>query len=121
MIVKYRRLYPYAPYLNEEIGYERSIPDDATEDQMIEAVVKLKEVADKAHRKINPDIQPALTDFNTGQSTASDILNPHEGIRLQKLIEESKTPDELDKLYDDAVKYGLSPTWDTKLRSLKQQ
>ena len=58
MIVKYRRLYPYAPYLNEEIGYERSIPDDSTEEEMIEATSRLKEVADKCHEKFCPHQVP---------------------------------------------------------------
>lgn len=64
MIVKYRRLYPYAPYLNEEIGFEVSIPDDG---DPIAEVETLKELCDKAHKKLNPESLPTQTDYNTGQ------------------------------------------------------
>lgn len=70
---------------------------------------------------MNPDIQ-TLTDFNTGKpATASDILDPHEALRLQKLINEATTEEELEKYYPDAEKYGLTPQWDKKLKEIKNQ
>lgn len=65
MIAKYRRLYPYAPYLNEEIGFERSIPDDSTDEEMIDAVIKLKAISDKAHEKINPHLSTPSAEYSS--------------------------------------------------------
>lgn len=67
MIVKYRRLYNIGPYLNEEIGFETNSPDGLSHDAYIMQVEALKELADKAHKKINPELAPSLHDYNTGQ------------------------------------------------------
>ncbi len=114
MIVKYRRLYPYAPYLNEEIGFEITIPDDG---DPIAEVETLKSLCDEAHKKLNPNFAP-LTDFNTGQPEAP--IDPHAVLRLQQLINGATTPEELETYYPDAEKYGLTGTWDKKLKSLKE-
>lgn len=54
MIVKYRRLYSTGPYLNEEIGFEISIPDHG---DPIAEVQTLKELCDKAHEQLNPGLE----------------------------------------------------------------
>ena len=93
MIVKYRRLYPYAPYLNEEIGFERSIPDESTDEEMIEAAIKLKEVSDKAHLRMNPDLSPH--EYGTGLVETAKEEEIVVG-DLSKLITTSKSKKELE-------------------------
>lgn len=70
MIVKYSKKFPYAPYLNEDIGFDKSIPDNATEEEMIQAVIDLNRISTAAFNKMNPQLQvisgQSQTDFNTG-------------------------------------------------------
>lgn len=118
--ITFQQTFPTGEYQNQKLGIEIMVQED--DSNYTDVFIEAKRIVELAFHQMNPQLQPALTDFHTGQqSTASDILNPHEGLRLQKLIDECKTPDELDKLYDDAVRYGLSPTWDKKLRSLQNQ
>lgn len=115
MIVKYRRLYPYAPYLNEEIGYEKSIPDDSTDEQMIEAAIKLKEIADKAHQRINPEPLPTQTDYHSGPTPEiqvekieiGDLPTQIQSCKELKVLDSYKLlvrgKPELEKLYFDKL------------------
>jgi hypothetical protein len=59
VIAKYSKKFPYAPYLNEDIGYDISIPDNASDEEMIEAIVRLNRVATAAYYRLNPHIKPA--------------------------------------------------------------
>lgn len=59
MIAKYSKKFPYAPYLNEDIGYDISIPDNASDEEMIEAIVRLNRVATAAYYRLNPQIKNA--------------------------------------------------------------
>lgn len=59
-----------------------------------------------------------LTDFNTGQPEAID---PHAALRLQQLINGATTTEELETYYPDAEKYGLTGTWDKRLKELKSK
>lgn len=117
MIVKYRRLYPYAPYLNEEIGYERSIPDDSTDEQMIEAAIKLKEIADKAHQRINPEPLPTQTDYNSGPPSVINL----EKERVEILIDNAKSLNDIYEYAKKAEEHGLQDHYVQKLQSLQNK
>ena len=59
MILKYRRLYPIGPYLNEEIGFEIEIDDkqpDGNEAAIFFSLTELKKLCDEAHKKLNPHL-----------------------------------------------------------------
>lgn len=71
MIVKYRRLYPIGPYLNEEIGFETSISDDG--DAMAE-LETLRSLCDDAHKKLNPGLELSIN------SEYSHLLQNHPSI-----------------------------------------
>lgn len=53
MIIKYAKKFPYAPYLNEDIGFEMSISD---KDNPLEALAKLKSIAEQFHKENNHQI-----------------------------------------------------------------
>lgn len=54
MIVKYSKKFPYAPFLNEDIGFELEIADN---DDPLEALATLKKYAEKFHKDNNPQLQ----------------------------------------------------------------
>lgn len=60
-----------------------------------------------------------LTDFNTGQPEAP--IDPNAALRLQQLINGATTTEELETYYPDAEKYGLTGTWDKRLKELKSK
>lgn len=49
------KLFPYAPYLNEYIGFEMDVPGDA---DMIASVEVLRKLAEKSHRERYPNLYP---------------------------------------------------------------
>lgn len=53
MKVILHKLFPYAPYLNEYIGFEMDIPDDG---DPIAEVETLRKLAEKSHRERYPEI-----------------------------------------------------------------
>jgi len=55
MKVFYQRTYSIAPYLTERIGFEIEAPDDC-QDPAAE-VATLKELCDKAHKELNPNLE----------------------------------------------------------------
>ena len=125
MKVIFHKLFPYAPYLNEYIGVEMDFQDNLDQDVFDSCVDRLRELTESNHKKKYPHLYNGttqLTDFNTGKpGTASDILDPHEVLRLQKLINGATTPEELENYYNDAEKYGLTGAWDKKLKELKNK
>jgi hypothetical protein len=56
MKVPFRKLYPYQPYLNTEVGFETSLPDNATEEEMIAELDRLNDITDRWHRKRYPEM-----------------------------------------------------------------
>jgi len=56
MIAKYSKKFAYAPYLNEDIGWEKTIPDNATEEEMIQAQLELNRIATEVHKRLNPHL-----------------------------------------------------------------
>ncbi len=111
--ISYQKVFPLAQFVNERIGVEASVDID---DDVDECMKMLKGTVETWHKQLNPNLAP-LTDFNTGQPEAID---PHAALRLQQLIIGATTTEELETYYPDTEKYGLTGTWDKKLKSLKE-
>lgn len=54
MKVILHKLFPYAPYLNEYIGFEKEVGD--SEEEGLEAIKNLRELAERSHRERYPEI-----------------------------------------------------------------
>lgn len=92
MIVKYQGLFPTGPYLNEDIGFDISIPDESTEEEMIEAVLRLKRIATKAHEKANP-LSDSSGEASVTLGSNKTINLAHE--RLKEKIDDCTSQKEL--------------------------
>lgn len=101
MIVKYKRLYPVGPYLNEEIGFEIELdtPDP------IKEVEYLKNLCDEAHKKLNPHL------YVDGQSLmplneSHPSMQPKES-RIDILIKEIQECSQISELNQYGREVGL--------------
>lgn len=120
MKVNFNQKFGYAPFLNRDIGFETTIPDNATEDQMIEEIVRLHRIATKAHEKLPSELQETITDFNTGQSEKIREVNL-EAERVEVEIDNATSIEELDKLLDKAIIYNLKEAFTAKQCELKNK
>ena len=126
MIVKYSKKFPYAPYLNEDIGFEMEVGvgvSRSSEEAIMEALKYLKAIAEKFHKDNNPQ----LTEETPWPSNVSNGALPPQPIptidrkaleRLEILIDDAKSFEQLDELYEDCSKYGLLQQYRTKRDSL---
>lgn len=132
MVVKYAKKFPYAPYLNEDIGFEMSIGDN---ENPLEALAKLKAIAEQFHKENNPQI---YLDAEVWQSATNEplpnnipivqqpaALNPlvkktkEEGYIF--LIENAKTMDELKSYTLLSKNYpSIQTAYDKKLKELNK-
>lgn len=116
MVVKYSKKFPYAPYLNEDIGFEMEIPDDG--DPMAE-LVTLKHMAERFHKEGNPHLY--------GTNAISIPQGPYQPMQdydpkkadTESIIYDCNTKEELEKQKSNAEKYGLMELWSNKLNELK--
>jgi hypothetical protein len=129
MIVKYSKKFPYAPYLNEDIGFEIELED--TEGKPLPQAIQvtlgfLKEMAEKFHKDNNPQLTDAQivewkTDFQAPAPLQS--IDPKEYdkrvIATENAIAIAQTDEELNAHYLDAAKYGLMDLYNEKLKSLQ--
>lgn len=83
MTAKYSKKFPYAPYLNTDIGFDMGIPDNASDEEMIEAIVRLDRVATEAFYKLNPHIksphqipqgEQVIPERQVDKGNASDVV-----------------------------------------------
>lgn len=124
MIVKYSKKFPYAPYLNEDIGFEESIMDGASEEEILAALQRLSDVALKFHKANNPQLQDEpYTPFITPSTNGFEVKPPpvidRKAIeRMEILIDDAKTIEELAIYKEDAEKHGLKDMWESKNKML---
>jgi hypothetical protein len=117
--ITFTQTFPTGQFQNQKLGVEIVVED--SDSSYADVFIEAKRIVEVAFRIMNPDIQP-LTDFNTGQpGTVSDILDPHEAIRIQKLINEATTEEQLEGYYNDAERYGFTGAWDKKLKEIKNK
>jgi hypothetical protein len=122
MIVKYSKKFPYAPFLNEDIGFEMSIPDNSNRADMLVALSTLKEIAEKFHKDNNPQL--GMDDVHTfgmgGVQMQVPINQPIQSVdykakeRLEILIDNAESLFELEKYKDESEKLGLARHYGTK-------
>jgi hypothetical protein len=97
VIAKYSKKFAYAPYLNEDIGWDKSIPDNATEEEMIQAIIDLNRIATEAHRRMNPQLSVGVNGvasfdvpYGPQPSCEEKILN---GVKKKEDIKIGLTPE----------------------------
>lgn len=56
MKVILHKLFPYAPYLNEYIGYEETIPDGSSDEEALAATDRLRKLAERSHKEKYPHL-----------------------------------------------------------------
>lgn len=122
MKVILHKLFPYAPYLNEYIGFEMDIPDDG---DPIAEVETLRQLAEKSHRERYPQLYqngselivesfaPPVQQVVKVSSKEQQILNFKEAITtctsmkalelFKKLVERENLP-ALTEAYDNKLK-----------------
>lgn len=120
MIVKYSKKFPYAPYLNEDIGFEQEVDINALTqpDAVLDALGKLKAIAEKFHKDNNPQLQYQSEVIPQGNQPLQSI-DRNAIDRLEKLIDDAGTIMELRIYADQAEKLGLVQHYMDKLKSLQ--
>lgn len=126
--VIFYELFPTSSFANQRLGVEVALDDG---DSPLVAFERARDMVREAFNKLNPplpievngilytenpDWQAKSTPL-TGTQTAPPIRNLA-AERTEIAIENAKTFEELDKLYDDCNKYGLMPEYHKKLNSL---
>ncbi len=127
MKVFYKRKYPIGSFLNEDIGFEIEIPDDG---DPIDEIHTLKELCDRAHRELNPQMAlinsengPISIPVNGIPTTKKD--SKEEAIQSHiKTIEECKTIQNL-RIFENLVRNtnhpDLTQAFTDKLNQLQNQ
>jgi hypothetical protein len=121
MIVKYSKKFPYAPFLNEDIGFDKSIPDNATEEEMIQAVINLNRIATEAYHRMNPSLPTLITDYNSGEQRVQEIQIEPKERTIGVLVEDIESCKDLKTL--DTYKWllkepALKEAYDKRLKEL---
>ena len=126
MIVKYSKKFPYAPFLNEDIGFEMEIPTDSKESAML-VLKELKEMAEKFHKDNNPQLVDVTNEYKVSdvqgfQPIPSIIptIDPRAYDIAEKNIDNATTIKDLEFYADIAVKYGLVEMYLNKKKQLSQ-
>ncbi len=107
MKVILHKLFPYAPYLNEYIGFE----DDQREGETnIEAVERLRKDAEQAHRLRYPHLyqkgnEALIESFSVPVPPMNTYVINKEEERINDAIEDCTSKEELKKLQMDSLKY----------------
>lgn len=120
MIAKYSKKFPYAPYLNEDIGFDMGLPDDATDEEMIAAIVRLNDVAEKAFKKLNPgaivEVNPEYSHL-LNQPQQVKTINRQDQNKEDCLVDiaNSKNTDDLNLCKKLAEECGLMEEWNNRL------
>lgn len=118
MKVILHKLFPYAPYLNEYIGFEEDQRDGETN---IEAVARLRKDAEQAHRERYPHL------YTDGESPVQSFAPPtnqlgvinKEAERIEIAIDNAQTKTDLILLQQDAIKHNLVQQYLSKLKSFQ--
>jgi hypothetical protein len=120
MKVILHKLFPYAPYLNEYIGFE----DEVGESESVkDAVIRLRGYAEQAHRERYPHLYPKgneaiVPGFQQQPLPEIDYKKKEE---TEKAIDNCTSFSELNLLNADALKYGLIEHFVNRITSLKLQ
>lgn len=130
MIVKYSKKFPYAPFLNEDIGFETEVNAtifDGDEELILLALRKLKSIAEKFHKENNPglyvEVNPDVKwdrHEEPYQSQSIPTMDYKERDRLEQLIEKADSVEVLAAYKEAASQHGAIKTYMDKLKKLTQ-
>ena len=110
MKVILHKLFPYAPYLNEYIGFEMDIPDDG---DPIAEVDTLRKMAEKSHREAYPHLYESgktspVQSFETLTSPASQPTNEQRKQEaIKRVIDDINTCTSISEINKFKVEVGL--------------
>ncbi len=130
MIVKYSKKFPYAPWLNYDVGFEEDFVNLTSDDEagVLAALKKLDAIAVKHHKDNNPQLTDDDGKVTIGHEPFSTTLKSIDRRSIDELeikIDNATSEKELWELVstnrEDIVKYGLQSVFDTKLNELKNQ
>lgn len=113
--IYFESLYPTGSFANQRYGADVTIEEG---ENIIDAYKFAKDNADAAFKKLNPELAPSLTDFNSGQQQAPPVIDRAKET-LKEIINDCETVEELLKHKDDVVKYGLIGFYIEKLNRLQ--
>jgi hypothetical protein len=133
MKVKYSKKFPYAPYLNEDIGFECDVvPKEGVsmEASVLDALDWLKGIAEKFHKDNNPQLvgpnEGWMTTFQEGHGlNSSPIPQPLQSIDPKKrdeveiAIDNAVNVEDLYPLKEDALANGIMWIYQNKLRKFQ--
>lgn len=135
MVIRYSKKFPYAPYLNEDIGFEMTIGEH---ENPLEKMEELRQMAKQFHKKNNPHLyqeqgtvvvssqweekyhtqeQPTVTTYST-QPIDNQLTQEQ---KIHNLITQSTSILELEqyKLLSNNKKYpSLKEVWDKQYEKL---
>lgn len=84
MKISYQRMYNVGLYLNERIGFEIEAPDEC---DPIAELQTLKELSDKAHKELNPDLEEMQ---GTTIRPAEETIDKEKEAEIDKAFQETK-------------------------------
>lgn len=120
--IKFEQLFPTGEYANQrlsveiEVGEITNITGETYFDRAIEAFKEGKEIVNAAFKSINP----STPNSNEEQQKPIKEINIAAG-RLEVLIENTGTFEELQSYTADAIKYGLVPQYEEAHKRLKNR
>lgn len=117
------KLFPYAPYLNEYIGFEKDIPDNSTDEEALKAVEHLRELAEKSHADKYPYLYTESGKPITIEQVPDDLPQSKEqGLMDIIALCRSETALERFRPQVEALNnQGVTAEFENKLQSLKNQ
>jgi len=110
MKVILHKLFPYAPYLNEYIGFEKEVGE--SDEEALEAIEHLRELAERSHREKYPHLyQEPTTEIAQDQPPQPISNEDKKRATIQshiKTVQECKTLNNL-KIFDKLVERTNDP------------
>lgn len=134
MIVKYSKKFPYAPYLNEDIGFEEDRCEVSIDDEeaVLSVLRKMHSIAEKFHKENNPQLKvdpmqrigPYITNEYAKVSKDQPIpsIDPFAIETLEKMIDDSQTLADLEQLDSKTIlDYRLVEHYNARWNDLHEQ
>jgi hypothetical protein len=114
----FQQTFPTGNYANVKMGIEMSLVPGV--DNVQEAFVEARTIIATAFKALNPDLTPSLSDYNTGEQAKPKEINLEAG-RVEILIENASSMDELQTYWVNADKYNLRNQWHSKMEQLRDE
>ena len=118
MKVILHKLFPYAPYLNEYIGFEKEI--DIGVDSPLEVIKELRVMAEQAHKERYPNLYPNGNEevVQGFQQQPIPEIDYSKKEKTEIAIDNCTTIEELNKIMNEAFQNGLVNEFISKKKQL---